>query len=265
MSSAERHDARPPLTLVGGPTAREGRRPTWSPAEDDILRAEYDWGKGPALAARLGRPVEGVRQRARILGLVRHQQARIIWDDAANAVLRAHYGRVPTPQLAAQLGTTIGAVWTQARELGVARPAPHQPWSADEDRLLRELAGTMPRAALARRLGRTPLAISGRMQTLGLTREVLVAQRAADDQREQQQLRERVRRLEAELRRPPPAAGDDADSRRLAVLLAYRLRVISAAEAAVVVGVPMERLPVEVGKAAARGLEIVAHLTGGNQ
>jgi hypothetical protein len=47
------------------------------------------------------------------------------------------------------------------------------------------------------------------------------------------------------------------------VLVGYRMQVISPAEAAVTLGVPVERLPVELGKAAARGLEVVRDAIGG--
>jgi hypothetical protein len=47
------------------------------------------------------------------------------------------------------------------------------------------------------------------------------------------------------------------------VLVAYRLQAIDAAEAAVVLGVPITKLPVEVGKAARLGLDVVRQALGG--
>jgi hypothetical protein len=134
------------------------------------------------------------------------------------------------------------------------------PWTADDDAQVRELYGAVPLLELAARLGRTHDSLSNRLVTLGLTREVAVAGRQARDQAE-------INRLRAEIDHLKHGALDaahapTADARRLATLMAFRLNVIDAATAAVVLGVPVERLPVEVGKAAKLGLDVARDMLG---
>jgi biotin operon repressor len=186
---------------------RTARR--WSPAEDDLLRAEYVRGKGPALAARLGRTTAAVNIRVQDLGLHTPKPLRIQWTAVNDATLTADYQRVPVADLAARLGTTPAAVMKRANGL---------------------------------RLGRL----------------------VTCDRLEIAQLRQENERLRD---RPPPDAAHapSDDARRLAVLISWRLQVISAAQAAVVLGVPVERLPVELGRAAKRGLDVVTQaLDGGD-
>jgi hypothetical protein len=144
MSTATRLHPAPPLTLV------PRRRPRWSAADDEIMRTTYGQHTAATLAARLGRSVDGVRWRARTLGLA-----------------TGHYS---TPQ--------------------------------------EEIAS--------------------------LRAEIAHLKRGAID----------------------AAHAPTVDARRLATLFAYRLSVIDAATAATVLGVPVGRLPVEVGKAAAMGLDV---------
>jgi hypothetical protein len=253
MSSMERDRQAPPLTLV--PPRRSRRGPHWSGSEDAILIAAYGQQPAAALAARIGRTTVSVRQRARVLGLAQPVTARIQWTAAADAQLRASYGARTARALAAELGTTEAAVFARARVLGLAQAGVRRPWTADEDRLVGELYGALPIPALAERLGRSYDSVSNRIQTLGLTRETTVARREQRDQDEITQLRGEVQRLTT---RPPDAAhAPSDDARRLAVLISWRLQVISAAQAAVVLGVPVERLPVELGRAAKRGLDVV--------
>jgi hypothetical protein len=154
------------------------------------------------------------------------------------------------------LGTTEAAVFARARVLGLAQSGINRPWTADEDRLIGELYGAMAIPALAERLGRSYDSVTNRIHGLGLTRETTVARREQRDQETITRLRGEITRLQD---RPPlePAHAPSDDARRLAVLVAWRLLVISAAQAAVVLGVPVERLPVELGKAAKRGLDVV--------
>jgi hypothetical protein len=234
---------------------------TWWHADDDAtLRAGYGRVPTTELAARLGRGVDATRQRARILGLARPVRMRITWTAAADDQLRDGYRRMPTADLAARLGTTIDAVWARARELKLTRPGRNVPWTADDDAQVRELYGAVPLLELAARLGRTHDSLSNRLVTLGLTREVAVAGRQARDQAE-------INRLRAEIDHLKHGALDaahapTADARRLATLMAFRLNVIDAATAAVVLGVPVERLPVEVGKAAKLGLDVARDMLG---
>jgi hypothetical protein len=254
MSTAARLQPGPPLTLLVPPGTH------WRPSEDAHLRAAYGQRTATDLAAQLGRGVDAVRQRARFLGLARRVRARITWTPEADAILRAGYRRMPSAELAAQLGTTVDAVWARAKLLKVTQPGHNIPWTADEDRQLRELYGAMPLVELAARIGRTHDSVSNRLHTVGLTRETAVASRQANDQAE-------IARLRAENDHLKHGALDaahapTADARRLATLMAYRLGVIDPETAAVVLGVPVERLGVEVGKAAAMGLDVVRQALG---
>jgi hypothetical protein len=245
------------LTLVPAISRRSTPRVgPWSPADDTILRADYPQHTAAEIGARLGRTVEAIRQRARFLGLARSPQARIRWTADADALLRAQYGHRSVTEIAAEVGTTAAAVYFRARTIGLAASRVTRAWRPDEDRLLRELYGAVTPAALAKHLGRTESSIVNRVHTLGLTRETTVANRYQRDQDTITQLRGEVQRLRD---RPPlePAYAPGDDARRLATLIAWRLSVVSAAQAAVVLGVPVERLPVELGRAAKRGLDVV--------
>jgi len=227
---------------------------SWSAGDDDVLRAGYGRVPTADLAARVGRGIDATRQRARVIGLAKPVAARITWTAEADDVLRAGYLRSPTADLAARLGTTIEAVWARARTLQLVQSGRNIPWTADEDRLVRELYGTLSRAELSARLGRTPHSVGNRLVTLGLTREGAVSQRQDRHQQEIAQLRAENDHLKHGAL--DAAHAPTADARRLAVLMAYRLLVIDAATAAVVLGVPEGRLPVEVGKAAKLGLDV---------
>jgi hypothetical protein len=159
------------------------------------------------------------------------------------------------------LGTTVDAVWARAKLLKVTRPGQNIPWTADEDTLLREMYGAVPFAEMAARFGRSHDSVTHRVSTLGLTREVAVAAREARAEQEIAQLRAENQRLREAA--PDAAHAPSADGRRMAVVLAYRLSVIDAETAATVLGVPVGRLPVEVGKAAALGLDVARQALGG--
>lgn len=226
----------------------------WHADDDAQLRADYGRVPTADLAARLSRGTLATRQRARVLGLASPVRARIAWTDEADATLRAGYRRLPTAELAARLGTTVDAVWMRARVLGVARRSQHGPWTAEEEQVLCELYGAVTVSALVARLGRSRNSVVNRLVRLGLTRETAVAARQARDQAEIARLRAGA--LDA-------AHAPTADAGRLAVLLAFRLSVVDPETAAVVLGVPVGRLPVEVGKAAALGLDVARMALGG--
>ena len=140
------------------------------------------------------------------------------------------------------------AVQKQAQALGLARPTPHRAWTPEEDRLLRELYGLIPAEDLAARLGRGRSVVYNRLRALRVTRASAQAARSARDQAEIRRLRER--------------GSDAGDERRASILLAWRIQVIGAEEAAVALGVPVTRLAVELGKAAAPGQAAVRRSLG---
>jgi hypothetical protein len=128
---------------------------------------------------------------------------------------------------------------------------PH--WSAADDQVIRAGYGRRTAADLAAQLGRSIHGVRWRARTLGLA----TGQHPSHQARTQAE----VERLRAELDHLRHGALDaahapTADARRLATLFAYRLSVIDAATAATVLGVPVARLPVEVGKAARMGLDV---------
>jgi hypothetical protein len=138
----------------------------------------------------------------------------------------------------------------------VPRRRPRPRWTAADDEIMRSTYGQHTAATLAARLGRSVDGVRWRARTLGL---------ATGHYRTPQ---EEIAHLRAEIAHLKRGALDaahapTADARRLATLFAYRLSVIDAATAATVLGVPVARLPVEVGKAAKLGLDVARQALGG--
>jgi hypothetical protein len=129
---------------------------------------------------------------------------------------------------------------------------PH--WNATDDAALRAAYGQHTAADLAAQLGRSVHGVRWRARTLGLATG---HHRLAGQTRAQHEIK-RLRAENDHLRHGAvdAAHAPTADARRLATLFAYRLSVIDAATAATVLGVPVARLPVEVGKAAKLGLDV---------
>lgn len=174
------------------------------------------------------------------LRLLRRPRPR--WPARDDALLRAHYGHTTTAELAAQLGRTIHGVRWRARLLGLAKEIPvasHQArmqaeiarLRAEIDQLRLAASAGVDATAMPRGLG----GAEGANVTAGSNGYATAMPRAAHD-----------------------------ESRWLAALMAYRLQVCDAAEVAVVLGVPVTRLPVEVGKAAKLGQEVVRAALEGN-
>jgi hypothetical protein len=220
------------------------KRRYWTADEDAIVRAEYGRTAKLELAARLDRTPSAVHGRAGILGLRRPPGARTVWTPERVAILRAEYRRTPTPLLAERLGTTIPGVRHQAAVLGVTGDPARFVWTDELDGLVRELIGQIPGAALAARLNIGETALYRRARRLGIPARQGPATRYARDQQE-------LRRLRALVERDDLDAGPTV--RKLRILLAYRLGVLTEAEAAVAAGIPPGRLIVECGREAARG------------
>jgi hypothetical protein len=139
------------------------------------------------------------------------------------------------------------------------QPGKRPRWNANDDQIMRATYGTHTAATLAARLGRSVDGVRWRARTLGLA----TGQHPSHQARTQAE----VTRLRAENDHLKHGALDaahapTADARRLAVLMAFRLSVLDAATAAVVLGVPPARLPVEVGKAAKLGLDVARDALG---
>jgi hypothetical protein len=141
-----------------------------------------------------------------------------------------------------------------APTLTLLTPPAYRPrWTAKDDAALIAAYGKHTAADLAATLGRSVHGVRWRARTLGLA----TGQHPSHQARTQAE----VARLRAENDHLKHGALDaahapTADARRLAVLMAYRLQVIDADVAAVVLGVPPARLLVEVGKAAKLGLDV---------
>jgi hypothetical protein len=140
-----------------------------------------------------------------------------------------------------------------APALTLLPPCRRPRWTKADDQALIAAYGQHTAADLAATLGRSVHGVRWRARTLGL---------ATGQHPSHQSLREQeITRLRAENDHLKHGGRDaahapTADARRLAVMLAYRLQVIDAEVAAVVLGVPVARLPVEVGKAAKLGLDV---------
>jgi hypothetical protein len=152
-----------------------------------------------------------------------------------------------------------------------ARRPRGRPWSATDDDALRAGYRRGQAVALATELDRTVNAVRQRALEIGLTQSRVHVRWSPSDSARYQRDQDTITRLRGEVQRlrdrPPlePAYAPGDDARRLATLIAWRLSVVSAAQAAVVLGVPVERLPVELGRAAARGLDVVTEaLSGGD-
>lgn len=147
-------------------------RQRWSPGEDAVVRDGYDNGLSCGeIARRLrGRNAAGVAGRARRLGLATHARR---WTAADDERLRRLAGTHRLQDLARLLGRTPDALRQRARKLDLAVPSAGglpragQPWTADEDELLRLHAGLNP-ASLAELVGRSDRAITIRLAKLGL-------------------------------------------------------------------------------------------------
>jgi hypothetical protein len=141
----------------------------------------------------------------------------------------------------------------------LTRP-PYRPrWTKADDAALRAAYGQHTAADLAAKLGRSVHGVRWRARTLGLA----TGQHPSHQARTQAE----VTRLRAEVDHLRHGALDaahapTADARRLATLMAFRLNVIDAETAAVVLGVPVGKLAVEVGKAAKLGLDVARDVLG---
>jgi hypothetical protein len=146
--------------------------------------------------------------------------------------LRAEYRRGPTRDLAAALGKTVIAVRVHANRLGLSRRQhPRTRWTPERDALLHALVGLMPPAELAARLGASPLAIVRRANTLGLHWRQNGYHRAT---------------VQA------------ATIRRLRILLAVRVDMISAGAAAAALGIDPAAIHLQIVREAVRGAKETA-------
>jgi hypothetical protein len=176
------------------------------------------------LAARIGRPVDAVWRRRRVLGL--SSPAPRPYTEAENEALRLALERGhDLDSLAAACGRTRAALALRARELGLVTTRPRRRWTPEEDRLARDgYTRGLPCAAIGSLLSppRSADAVAARGRALGLGNygrrwtaaeddllrelvrtEVALEQAAQTLVRTPEAIRQRTRTLGLKL--PPPA------------------------------------------------------------
>ncbi len=87
----------------------------WTPAEDAALRAGYEHGKAPEIAAQLGRTFQSVFKRASRLGL----GARRRWTNDDDRRLRNWWGEFTIETLAKRLNRTPATTFWRAQKLSL--------------------------------------------------------------------------------------------------------------------------------------------------
>lgn len=95
----------------------------------------------------------------------------IAWTDEEDAVLRQFAGKATRREIADKLpGRTVEAVKKrlQRLELIMHARAPAQPWTAEQDDVLRAWSGKAGIRVIAKKVGRTRGAVYSRMEYLGL-------------------------------------------------------------------------------------------------
>ena len=142
----------------------------WSRTDDASLRAGTAAGLSAAvLAERLGRSVERVRTRRRIL-LGGRSASRRYLPDEDEAIRRCIRQNGDLVALAHRLGRSPDGLRLRAQNLGVHRPQPRRRWAEWEDAVVRdgytsalpcgEIAGELPQ--------RTATSVAARARKLGL-------------------------------------------------------------------------------------------------
>lgn len=95
------------------------------------------------------------------------------WTPEEDAYLREHYGEMSRREIAEAINRTIPLVGWRAAKLGLTRQTRSdesaRPWTAEEDRMLREMMAHNTYNEIAGRLDRTRAAVVGRAVRLGLT------------------------------------------------------------------------------------------------
>lgn len=124
------------------PKPSEKRKPgkRWSPLEDSRLREA--WGQVPTaqLAKEMSRPIHGIHQRVRKLGLARLDA----WTEVELDLMREHYEEDGAKGMALRLDRTEKAIQLQARRMGLFVRPRHRGWTPKEDALLHMVVGRLP-------------------------------------------------------------------------------------------------------------------------
>ncbi len=92
----------------------------WTAAEDVVLRAGYEQGRAPEIAAQLGRTLQSVFKRARRLDLATHRR----WTNEDDRRLRNWWGEFTVETIAKRLSRTPATTFWRAQRIGLELGAP---------------------------------------------------------------------------------------------------------------------------------------------
>ena len=140
----------------------------WSKDEIRLLKRLFPLGKGKQVAAKTGRALTAVRQKAYNMDLGTRRNRP--WSDSDIEILKRLYPTETAKSVADRLGRSEGTVSAKAHSIGVRKTEPyvHPPWSKQEEALLRKLYLHKSHQEIADQIGRSIPAILGRAQILGL-------------------------------------------------------------------------------------------------
>jgi hypothetical protein len=147
-------------------------RRRWRSWEDHHLVFAYRHVPTRTIATDLGRTLAAVKNRTHYLGLAR-RTAR--WNSYEDEFLRRHYQDFPASGISKRLGRSEGGVYNRAFYLGLTRTvsrAVRRPWTAAEDKILREKYGLVRPLALAMEINRTRVSVWHRAKRIGLLAEL---------------------------------------------------------------------------------------------
>jgi hypothetical protein len=142
----------------------------WTPSEDELLLDLYAAGvPRDELGRRLGRTIDAVDARRRLLDRPARSRSPRPWSETEERFLRAAADAgVPGGEIARRLGRTPAAVRRRRELLGATRPRPRRYTPAEDALIAAAVAGGASLAPLAERLGRSEGAVRLRARSLGL-------------------------------------------------------------------------------------------------
>lgn len=147
--------------------------------DDEIQYIKDVYGRTPAseIAQKLDRTEASIRAKAFKLQLKRAPEEKGLtrdrWTTAELEYLKSVYGLKPTSTIARELGRTEATVRNRAHRLKLKsnwlrERDKREPWTQQEDRIVREEFMTTPIALLSEKLNRTETAVHDRACVLGI-------------------------------------------------------------------------------------------------
>ncbi len=144
----------------------------WMQEERELLRRERPRRTGRELAGMLGVTGAALRNQVAKMGLDRKRRRPYHrWTDDERNLIRREYDETlqSRQDLALKLGVSEGAVAGQVGKLGLGRRTGRNPWTPDEEELLRELVSQMPVDEVAGTLHRSRYAVIAKARQLGVS------------------------------------------------------------------------------------------------